>query len=266
MTDTTRGSQVVGRGRRLERHRLRKLPELAAGGYSRHDGTVEFHQRVNALLDNDAVVVDFGAGRGRFLEDDVDFRRALQERQGHVRRLVGLDVDHAVRDHPALDEAHVIRVDRPLPLEDASVDLVVADFVFEHIEDPAWAGAELDRILRPGGWICARTPNRRGLIALPARLVPNGLHDAVLAVVQPGKRTRDTFPTRYRLNTPAALRRYFPPGRFEHHGYTHESEPAYVGGSALAWSAFRLLSLLTPPSLRSMHLVFLHKSGSATGD
>lgn len=248
---------------RLDRRRRRALPELAAGGYSRLDGTVEFHQRVNALIGPEDVVVDFGAGRGRFLEDEVAFRRSLQRRQGRVGRLVGLDVDEVVHEHPALDDAQVITVGERLPLGDESVDVVVSDFVFEHLDDPAWAAAELGRILRPGGWICARTPNRWGLIALPARLVPNRLHDAVLARVQPGKQARDTFPTRYRLNTTVALRRHFPPDRFEHHGYTHDSEPAYVAGSAAMWSLFRGLAGVTPPGLRSMHLVFLRKLPAA---
>lgn len=246
-------------GESLERRRRRTLPELAAGGFSRLDGTVEFHQRVNALLGPDAVVLDFGAGRGRFVEEPLPFRRGLQDRRGTVGRLIGLDVDEAVQENPVVDEAHVIRVGEPLPLADASVDLVVSDFTFEHVDDPAWAGAELDRVLRPGGWICARTPNRWGLIALPARMVPNRLHDAVLTRVQPTKQARDTFPTRYRLNTPAALRRAFSLERFEHCSYTHESEPAYVGGSAAAWSLFRAVAALTPAPLRSMHLVFLRK-------
>jgi SAM-dependent methyltransferase len=248
----------------VARRRRRAFPELAAGGFSRVDGTVEFHQRVDALCTPDSVVVEFGAGRGQFLEDALPFRRDLQNRRGRAHRVIGLDVDPVVRHNPALDEAHVISTGAALPLADASVDLVVADHVFEHIEDPAWASRELDRVLRPGGWICARTPNRWGAIAVPARLVPNRWHDAVLARVQPDKQSRDTFPTQYRLNTPAALRRWFPPERFDHCSYTHESEPAYVGRSSSAWSLIRGLAAITPPPLRSIHLVFLRKRADAS--
>ena len=243
----------------ITRRRRRAFPELPAGGYSRIDGTVEFHQRVNALCAPDSVVVDFGAGRGRFVEDDVPFRRRLQNRRGCVRRVIGLDVDPAVLVNPTLDEAHVISVGAPLPMPDASVDLVVADHVFEHIDDPAWASRELDRVLRPGGWICARTPNRWGAIAVPARLVPNRWHDAVLARVQPDKQSRDTFPTRYLLNRPSALRRWFPPDRFDDCSYMHETEPAYAGRSPAAWTLFRGLAAITPAPLRSVYLVFLRK-------
>lgn len=247
----------------LAARRRRDLPELDAGGFSRHDGTIAFYLRVNALLSelaHPAVVLDLGAGRGQFFETEPSaFHRQLRDLRAPGRTVVGVDVDDAVLAHPGLDAAHVVAPGEALPLADASVDLVVSDYTFEHVEDPAWTAGELHRVLHPGGWICARTPNRWGAIAVPARMVPNRLHDAVLARLQPAKDARDTFPTHYRLNTTAALRRYFPPSRFSHCGYTHESEPAYAGRSALAWTAFRCLAAVTPAPARSMHLVFLRK-------
>jgi SAM-dependent methyltransferase len=239
--------------------RRRTFPELGAGGFSRCDGSVEFYTRVNALVDKDSVVVDFGAGRGRFLDEPVRIHRELQHLKGRVDRVIGLDVDPAVLENEALDEAAVIEIGKPLPVDDESVDLVVSDFTFEHVEDPGWASTELSRILRPGGWLCARTPNRYGSIAVPARIIPNRWHDQVLSVVQPRKRTRDTFPTHYRLNTRKALENAFPPSRFDHHSYTYEAEPAYVGSSALAWSVAVGVSRLVPRPLQSMHFVFVRK-------
>ncbi|MHC1560541.1 class I SAM-dependent methyltransferase [Actinomycetospora sp. C-140] len=248
----------------LAARRRRDLPELAAGGYSRLNGTVEFYLRVHALLDEHATstVVDLGAGRGHWFEHaPAAIDRRLRDLRAPGRTVVGIDVDDAVLAHPGLDAAHVVVPPAALPLDDASVDVVVSDYTFEHVEDPAWVAGELHRVLRPGGWICARTPNRWGAIAMPARMVPNRLHDAVLARVQPTKDARDTFPTHYRLNTAAALRRWFPRERFAHCGYTHESEPAYAGRSALAWTAFRRLAAITPPPVRSMRFVFLQKVG-----
>ena len=112
-------------------------------------------------------------------------------------------------------------------------------------------------------WICARTPNRWGPIALPAQVVPNKGHDRVLAVVQPEKQTRDTFPTAYQLNTRSALLRHFPLASFEHHSYTYESEPAYVGRSQLAWSVAVGVSQVIPQHFRSMLMIFLRKREDA---
>lgn len=236
------------------------LPETGAGGYSRMDGTVEFWGRVNALLTPDAVVVDLGAGRGRFLEDPVPFRRMLHDIGPRCGRLVGLDVDPAVRDNPALHEGHVIDPGGAFPLPDASVDLVVSDWTFEHVADPARTAAEIDRVLRPGGWVCARTPRKWGAVGIPTRLVPNRLHTAVLRRLQPTKPVQDTFPTAYRLNSRSALRRWFPPERFVHHAYEYESEPGYVGSSRTALRLGLVAQRLVPARASSTLMVFLRKA------
>ena len=43
---------------------VRLYPEADVGGFTRHDGFVEFYTRVNALLHDESTVLDFGAGRG----------------------------------------------------------------------------------------------------------------------------------------------------------------------------------------------------------
>lgn len=237
----------------------RLYPETVAGGFSQVDGTVSFYQRVNALLRPSMTVVDFGAGRGQASEDPVEYRRGLATLKGKVERVVGLDVDDAVLENPSVDEAQVIIQGSPLPLPDESVDLLVSDFTFEHVTDPGWATGELTRILKPGGWICARTPNKWGGIGVPARMVPNRFHDAVLKRAQPLRRSEDTFPTAYRLNTFAELAGYFPPETFRHASYTMNNEPDYYGNSALLWRIVRASFRATPDRLGSMLYVFLQK-------
>jgi SAM-dependent methyltransferase len=234
-------------------------PESAAGGFSHVDSTVAFYSRVNALLSPDSVVVDLGAGRGAFLEDPVSYRRDLRRLRGKVARVIGLDVDEAVLDNPALDDAHPIKVGGSFPLADKSVDLMVSDFTFEHISDPAQVAREISRVLRPGAWLCARTPNRFGYIGIPTQVVPNGLHGRVLARVQPDRQAKDTFPTCYRLNTMADLKRHFPEDEFEHCSYLADSEPAYFGGSTAACRVVRAVSQIVPGRYRSVLFVFLRR-------
>lgn len=237
-------------------------PEMAAGGFSRVDGSIAFYGRVAALLAESgpqAAVLDFGAGRGAFLDDPVPFRRDTRLLRGRAGRVVGIDIDDTVLTNPSLDEAHVVHVGDRLPLEDASFNLVVSDFTFEHISDPAWAAAEIDRVLQPGGWVCALTPNRWGYIGLGARVVPNRFHVGMLRHLQPRKPAQDTFPTTYLLNTPAALRRWFLPTRYDHIVWTVDSEPAYAGRSLAAARLTKTLFSLTPPPLRSILFAFLRK-------
>jgi SAM-dependent methyltransferase len=218
--------------------------------------------RVRSLVQPESVVLDFGAGRGSCLEDPVAFRRDIRLLRGHASRVIGVDVDESVLTNDAVDEGYVIPAGGRLPISNEAVDLIVSDHTFEHIGDPSQVSRELDRVLRPGGWICARTPNRLGYIGIGARIVPNRCHVAVLARLQPEKEARDTFPTAYRLNTPQQLRRWFPAEHYRHFVWATDSEPAYAGRSIGVARAMRLLSTFTPPQFRSVLNVFLQKRES----
>jgi SAM-dependent methyltransferase len=240
-----------------------RYPEIGAGGYSRVDGSVAFYGRVQALLaelGEPVTIVDFGAGRGRTAEDPVEFRRRLQTLQGPGRTVIGLDVDPVVTTNPRVDDGRVIEPDGHLPLDDASVDLVVSEWTFEHVADADTAAAELGRVLKPGGWICATTPNKWGYIAMGARLVPNRMHVGALRRLQPRKKDIDTFPTQYRMNTRRDLQRLFPEPRFHVHAYTADAEPyLYAGGSKLAAAAFGAAHHLPPP-LKTVWFAFIQKA------
>lgn len=173
--------------------------------------------------------------------------------------MIGVDLDEVVHSNLAVDEAYVVRIGEPLPLVSGSIDLVVSDHTFEHIADPAWAAGEIDRVLKPGGWLCARTPNKWGYIGVGARVVPNDLHVGFLRRLQPTKAAEDTFPTTYLLNTPSDLRRWFPEYAYEHKIWGMDNEPAYVGRSVLAARLTKCLFTLTPSPLRSILFAFLHK-------
>ncbi|MEL6981449.1 MAG: class I SAM-dependent methyltransferase [Actinomycetota bacterium] len=51
-----------------------------------------------------------------------------------------------------------------LELVDDSFDLIYSFHALEHIDDPVKALAEMERVIRPGGWFCVGTPNRSRLI------------------------------------------------------------------------------------------------------
>lgn len=241
----------------------RLFPEVSAGGFTRMDGTVEFYVRVNALLRSDMTVLDFGAGRGAGLVDSTsDYRRRLRNQKGKVAKVIGVDVDPVVTTNPGLDEAHTIEPGASLPLPDASVDVIVADFVFEHIPDPTACAAELDRVLRPGGWICARTPNRWGYVALAASLIPERLHAAVLRRVQPMRKSEDVFPTVYRMNDRRTLARLFPKERYRDATYTYSAEPAYIPQIAVLWRLAMLFEAVCPDFLKNNLFVFVQKRGA----
>lgn len=234
-------------------------PEQRFGGFTDVDGTVRFYHRVNALVEPDFVVVDVGCGRGSYLEDPTVYRRNLQLLKGKCRRVIGIDVDPEAAGNPGLDEFRLIEGDR-WPLDTASADLLVSDFVLEHVPDPPTFFAECSRVLRPGGYFCARTVNAWGYESIAARLIPERFHARVLRRVQPGRQGEDVFPKLYRCNRLRRLRALLGQHGLQGAVYTCFAEPAYLGFSRALYALGVLYHRFAPPMLRGNIFVFVQKA------
>lgn len=237
-------------------------PEVAAGGFTRHDGFVDFYVRVGALIDDTTRVLDFGAGRGAWADGTLSpFHRRIRDLRPRAKEVVGVDVDPVVLENKTLDRADVIKPGDPLPFESGSFDLVIADHVLEHVapEDAPGVVTEFERVLAPGGWFAARTPNKWGIIGIGARAVPNRMHVSVLKGLQPGRLAEDVFPTRYAMNTRKHLNQLFVPETWNLNVYGHASEPQYAGQSRIAWRAASFVDRLTPPRMLPTLMIFAQR-------
>ncbi len=234
-------------------------PEMGAGGYSRRDGTIQFYTRVNALLQPHWTALDLGAGRGSWLEQGTQYKRDLRMLKGKVAKVIGADIDAVVTTNQSCDESVVMPDSDTLPLDANSVDLIVSDHTFEHVENPVAFVAEVQRVLRPGGWIAARTPNRWGYIGLATNAVPNSLHVSVLKRAQPDRLPEDVFPTIYRMNTRRAISALFPTKNWEVHMYPHNPEPAYFGNSAALLRVADAVLSRAPNSLSATWSIFIRR-------
>jgi SAM-dependent methyltransferase len=163
------------------------------------DSLVPFLGVAQMLASQAEVVVEVGCGRGAVVENTPG--RAIQDLRGTGRRVIGIDVDPAGVENPAVDEFRLIDESGRWPLSDGEADLAVSDWVLEHVEDPLLFVSELTRVLRPGGALVARTVSRHSPLSIASRSVPNTRHAGVLARLQPGREARDVFPTMYRMNT-----------------------------------------------------------------
>lgn len=241
-------------------------PEIAVGGYTAIDGTVEFYLRLRTLLRPNQTVLDLGAGRAAWFGDlsIPSTTRSLLDLRGDGRILYGCDIDPVVRTNPLLNEASVLASsDSRLPYEDNSMDIVVSDWTFEHLADPAVTASEVGRVLRPGGWLCVRTPNKNGYISVANRAVPERLHTCILKKIQPHRQEQDVFPTHYRANTAGAVRDAFG-SRFDLTMYTQNPEPAYFGESRTGWYGMKLIERLLPRRFGAVLIVFgRRRSGNA---
>jgi len=238
-------------------------PEIAAGGFARDSGAIGFYTRVNALLSPDMVVIDLGAGRGEIFDAWPAYPARLARLQGKVRRVIGLDVDAAIAQHPYLDEQHVMAPDAAWPIADESADLIVADWVLEHVADPSLLAREVRRVLKPGGWFCARTPNRWGYVGMGARLVPNSLHSVILRKFWPDRQAKDVFPTVYRLNSLRDVRKHFSAPHWRNASYVHHATPKYYGRSKLMFDLISAFQAIAPKWIQTDLLLFVQRTAAA---
>jgi len=147
--------------------------------------------------------LDVGCGRGIF-------PRWMRREEFSVLPegvlLAGIDMDFSslvdnktVKYRVAGDMEHA-------PFRSGCFDLITANMVMEHVEEPKAALKHIHRLLKPHGLLIFHTPNYLNYQFLIASLLPQRLKNA-LALWLEGRREEDVFPTRYRLNTVRKIRR-----------------------------------------------------------
>lgn len=219
------------------RHLLEKsYPESRFGGFTDIDGTIAFYNRVNALVKPTDTLLDLGCGRGRYLEDPIPYRREIRCLRGRVKKVIGADPSEEAAANPNIDEFALLDPQGRIPaLADASIDIVLCDWVLEHVLDPDLFFSEIGRVLRPGGRLCLRTTNARSYFGIAARLVPERFSKRLVLRVQRNRKAQDVFRTFYRCNTIGALRHKLHQFGFDACVYGYDSEPLSLAFSGASW-------------------------------
>ena len=170
----------------LSRYRLIKL------WVSDVNGT--FDRVMGAYVTEESLLLDAGCSRGD--PDLPSLERA--------RRVVGCDMDWpGLCANEQADDRVVAPMDA-LPFRSDSFDVIVCKFVIEHLAVPVRVFKEFLRVLKPGGVVAVLTPNRNSPFALMSALLPFRVKQAFKRSLF-GGHEEDTFPTRYRANTPGQL-------------------------------------------------------------
>lgn len=215
--------------------------------------TEQYEALIRAYLRPGLRVVDLGCGRGG----------ALEQLGAAVGCPLGLDPDHAsLVEHRLPDLPRAVALADALPVRAASVDLVLASWVLEHLADPARTFGEIGRVLRPDGAFIFVAPGAHSPAALINRTF--GPLQRWLVPRLYGREEADAFPVVYRANTRRRIAALASGAGLRLDTLLQVSDPTYFAFHPLLFRLNAALANILPPSMAE-HLVgvCLKESGSS---
>ena len=169
---------------------------------------VEYHQNRYArglaeLVQSGSRWLDIGAGT----RPHAGWKGVSAEELGRRADLaVGCDLmESHLRQNKSLHVMAVADAGR-LPFSDGSFDLVTANMVVEHLENPRSVFDEVARVLVPGGHFAFVTPNRSNPAVFVASIVLSRQVRRRVAQLVERRDPEHIFHTYYRANTPSSVR------------------------------------------------------------
>jgi ubiquinone/menaquinone biosynthesis C-methylase UbiE len=163
-----------------------------------------YKEMLKTYINNDTRWLDLGCGQ----EILPGWMKAEEEVATLVLKsklLVGIDYKlSSLQKHKTLK--YKIRGDIiKLPCKNNLFNLVTANMVVEHLENPTEALSEIYRVLEPGGLFIFHTPNFLNYQILIASITPQWLKNKLIMFFE-NRKEDDIFPTYYRLNTYKTIR------------------------------------------------------------
>jgi SAM-dependent methyltransferase len=209
-----------------------------------------YREMIRAAVPSSARILEVGCGHKGFPIDTA-------EGAPHF----GVDPDAgAIKHHDALRFRAAARGER-LPFPDGYFDFVCSAWVLEHVDTPRAFMKEINRVLVPGGGFAFATPNGRNPVTWLIRAIPNRLHPAIMRRIQ-HRDVRDTYPVRYRINTPKTVEGIMGEAGFVREQLVLNGDPTYIAlgprSFRVATAAERMLDIPVFNDAR-IHLIGLYR-------
>jgi len=146
---------------------------------------------VKKHMNKDSVILDAGCGEGGV------FSKSILNKKGKRKSLIGIDLGNA--KNPYVDKKYFGSLDK-LPFKDNTFDIIVCEWVAEHLEKPQLVFNEFSRVLKKDGHLILFTPNVLNSLVFFSKIIPNKLKDIILKKFL-NKEEDDLFPVYLRCNT-----------------------------------------------------------------
>jgi ubiquinone/menaquinone biosynthesis C-methylase UbiE len=156
-----------------------------------------YEDLLNSYVNHEKTWLDLGCGHQVLPEWRLKEEMELLNK---CKMIVGIDVDlSSLKQNKTF--ANKLRGDiSNLPFKGGSFNLLTANMVVEHLENPNLIFKEINRALKPGGIFIFHTPNILSYLGVIGKIVPGVLKEKIILFLE-GRRKKEVFRTWYRVNT-----------------------------------------------------------------
>ncbi len=203
----------------LDRVRKKIYPTFKTGG-------VYYRTMISKNLKPFSIVIDAGCGDGGMI---ANFKN-------NFKQLIGVDRSKDLLKKNGIVDQRIFADLAEIPLPDNFADMVVSEFVLEHLEYPDRVFKEVCRILKPDGVFIFITPNKLNPIIALSKVLPHFVHDWFRnRILKKGEETHRTY---YRANSRGSLESLLSEAGFRLQNLDRAGNPEYLGVlPALMWLA-----------------------------
>lgn len=206
-----------------------------------------YRDLINNLVTQDAYLLDIGCGHGELLKNI--YRK--------TKNSYGLDPDAKALEKNDLIKHKIVGFVEKMPFPNNMFDVIVLEWVLEHLPDPESAFQEIYRILKPGGKIVFITPNAWNYNTWIIRAIPNAFHPFFTKKLY-GRHEGDTYPVKYRINTAGKQEKILSNIGFKKINLIFNGDPSYISfNKPTFWLALVLERIIDwkPLNFLRVHLI-----------
>jgi len=155
-----------------------------------------YKNKIKSLVSDDTCIGHLGCGR--------DLKRVYEVTNG--AKVFGIDLNlESLKEYKTGER---IRANlEKIPFRDEYFDVLISEFVFEHIENPEKVISECRRILKRNGKIIFLTINKFSLFGFTSVFTPHWFHQLIGKMRLTPQSHKDVFKTYYRINSVNKIRK-----------------------------------------------------------